>query len=198
MIKLRRTDEDAETFRCGAAARWLPRTLAAAVLAAGTMAAFRMDPHGVLFSSTYIRNGIILAGAVAALYIVRLGAEVRTTVAVGEEGLIFSHGAKSHALPYANISRLGYAAPFAANRSWLPAMLVFDKDRGCWRVLSMMREGDRLLQLMLETAGREDLASWSETLALERRMRGFTRRVIIGYLVSAASLAAGLIYYFHE
>jgi hypothetical protein len=198
MIMLRGREGAAVLFRCGAAARWLPRTLGSVVLAAATMAAFRMDPHGFLLSSTYIRNGVVLAGALAALFIVRLGAEVRTTVEVGETGLLFSHGARSHPLSYDNISRLGYAAPFAATRNWLPAMLLFDKDRGCWRLLSMIRDGDRLLRMMLERSGRADLVAWAESLTLERRMAGSARRVIIGYIISAAVLAAGLLYYFHE
>ena len=186
------------SFRCSAAARWLPRALAGSLLAAATLAAFRMDPHGVLFSSTYLRNGVALTGGLLALWIVRKGAEVRSVVSIGDEGMVISHGSRSHTIPFNRMSRLGYAAPFAATRNWLPAMLLWDEERTCWRILSLLRDGERLLALLLERAGREDLAAWAETLRLQRRMAASGRRVAVGYIISAAILAAGLVYYFHE
>ena len=186
------------SFRCGPAARWLPRVLAAALLAAGTLAAFRMDPHGVLLGSSYLRNGVALAAGLFALWIVRKGTEVRMVVGVGDEDLIMSHGSRSFKLPYDRIDRLGYAAPFAATRNWLPALLIWDKERTCWRILSLLSDGDRLLRLLLEKTDRDDLAAWSETLKLERLMQRSGHRVAMGYILSAAILAAGLVYYFHE
>jgi len=186
------------SFRCSFAARWLPRALAGSLLAAATLAAFRMDPHGVLFRSTYLRNGMALAGGLLALWIIRKGAEVRSIVSVGDAGLVISHGSRSHTIPFDRMSRLGYAAPFAATRNWLPAMLLWDENRVCWRILSLLRDGERLLTLMLEKAGREDLAAWAETLRLQRRMEASGRRIAVGYIISAAILAAGLVYYFHE
>jgi hypothetical protein len=55
-----------------------------------------------------------------------------------------------------------------------------------------------MLKLLLERAGREDLRAWAETLKLDRHMRGAGRRVAIGYTISAAIAAAGLLYYLHE
>jgi hypothetical protein len=189
---------DIATFRCGPAARWLPRALAGAVLAAATLAAFRMDPQGVLLGSSYLRNGVALTGGLLALWIIRKGAEVRTVIGVSDEGLIISHGSRSHVLPFDRVVRLGYAAPFAATRNWLPAMLIWDKSKMRWRISSLLRDGELLLSALLEKEGREDLTSWSETLKLQQRMAASGRRVAVGYLIAAAILAAGLVYYFHE
>jgi hypothetical protein len=197
-LRRKRDEGEAEIFRCSLAARWLPRALAASVLAAATLAAFRMDPHGILLGSTWLRNGIALAGALAALWIVRKWGETRITATIDDDGLLLSHGSRSSRLPFARMSRLGYAAPFAATRNWLPAMLIWDKHQGCWRILSLMHEGDRLLRTLLEKADREDLATWAESLQLERRMAASGRRVMIGYILSAVILTAGLLYHFHE
>jgi len=199
-MKLRqdRDEVEVERFRCSAAARWLPRALAASVLASATLAAFRMDPEGILLGSSWLRNGIALAGALVALWIVRKGGETRIVAGIDDEGLVLSYGSRSSKLPFARMSRLGYAAPFAATRNWLPAMLVWDKHKGCWRVLALLGEGDRLLRTLLARAGREDLAAWADSLKLEKRMAEAGRRVLIGYIISAVILAAGLLYRFHE
>lgn len=189
---------EVETFRCGPAARWLPRVLGATLLATLTLAAYRMDPHGLLPGSAWLRRSVVLAGGLVALWIVRKGGETRIATGIGEEGLLLSCGPRSRTLPYDRISRLGYAAPFAATRNWLPAMLLWDRDRNCWRILSLLQGGDRMLRTLLEKAGREDLAIWAETLKLEQRMAASGRRIMIGYMVSGLVLAAGLLYYFHE
>jgi hypothetical protein len=187
-----------ESFRCSTAARWLPRALAASILASATLAAFRMDPQGILLGSPWLRNGIALGGALVALWVIRKGGETRIVAGIDDDELVLSYGSRSSRLPFDRMDRLGYAAPFAATRNWLPAMLIWDRRKGCWRLLSLVREGDRLLRTLLSKAGREDLAAWADSMKLEKRMAAAGRRVMIGYLISAAILAAGLLYYFHE
>ena len=63
-------------FRCGRAARWLPRVLAAAVLVAALLAAFRFDPESALEQSKLLRNLVAVLGGGLALWIVKTGAEV--------------------------------------------------------------------------------------------------------------------------
>jgi hypothetical protein len=166
-------------------------------LVAATLAALRLDLQSDLPFLSHIRNFLILAGGLLALWLVRKGAEVRSVVEVDEEGLTFSHGRRRLFLGFEKIVRLGYAAPFADSRNWLPAMLIHDRDRQVWRVPALVGDGDQLLDQLLEKSGRSDLESWAETLALARRMAGSSRRITIGYAIAAAVLLAGLLYYYH-
>jgi hypothetical protein len=184
-------------FRCGLAARWLPRALGGAVLAAATLAALRLGLQGDHPLLIYVRNFSALVGALLALWIVRKGAEVRRAIEVGDDGLSFVYRSRRAVLRFEEIVRLGYAAPFAHERNWLPAMLVHDRNRQSWRVPAVVRDGDRLMALFLETTGRSDLETWANTLALSRRMAASGRRVAIGYALAAAVLLAGLLYYYH-
>ncbi len=187
---------NAPSFRCGLAARWLPRILGGAVLAAATLAALRLDlqgDHPLLF---HVRNFTALVGGLLALFIVRKGAEVRRVIEVDDDGLSFTYRSRTSVLRFEEITRLGYAGPFADGRNWLPAMLLHDRDRRSWRVPALVGEGERLLAIFLKNAGRSDLESWAEALALARRMASSGRRTAIGYTLAAAVLLAGLLYYY--
>ena len=183
-------------FRCGLAARWLPRVLAAAVLVAAVLAAFRFDPHEVLSASKYLRNLVAVLGGVLALWIVRKGGEVRTAFAIGEDELLVRHGAREYSLRLEDLDRLAYETPFAQSRTWLPALVLRDRFGQAWRVPALLSEGDRFIEELLAGTGRNDLRAWSETLRLDEVMARAGRRVLIGYLAAAAVLAAGLVYYF--
>jgi hypothetical protein len=184
-------------FRCGLAARWLPRVLGGAVLAAVTLAALRLDLRGDHPFLTHVRNFSVLFGGLVALWIVRKGAEIRRIFEVDDEGVTFIYRSRRAVLRFKDMVRLGYAAPFADSRNWLPAMLLHDRHRQVWRVPALVGEGDQLLSLLLEKAGRSDLESWAETLALARRMAGSRRRTAIGYALALAVLLSGLLYYYH-
>lgn len=189
--------EEQSFYACGSAARWLPRLLAAAVLAAAVLAAFRFDPHETLNASKYLRNLVALLGAVLALWIARKGGEVRTAFAVGKSEILVRHGSREHALRLADLERLAYETPFAQSRTWLPALILRDRFGQSWRVSAFLAGGDRFLEELLARTGRNDLRSWAETLRLGEIMARSGRRVLIGYAASAAILAAGLIYHFH-
>jgi len=188
---------DESFYGCGVAARWLPRVLAASVLVAAVLAAFRFDPYEVLAASRYLRNLLAVLGGALALWIVRKGAEVRTEFAVGEGELLLRHGSRSWSLRLPDLERLAYEPPFAQSRTWLPALVLRDRFGQAWRVSALLDGGDRFLEELLARTGRSDLRSWAETLRLGKIMARSGRRVAIGYLASAAVLAAGLIYRFH-
>lgn len=184
-------------FRCGLAARWLPRALGGACLAAATLAALRLDLQGEHSLLTHVRNFSVLFGGVVALWIVRKGAEVRRVLEVDDEGVAFIYRSRRSLLRFTDMVRLGYAAPFADSRNWLPAMLIHDRHRQVWRIPALVGGGDLLLERLLRKSGRSDLESWAETLALARRMAGSGRRIAIGYALAGAVLLAGLLYYYH-
>lgn len=191
-----RTD-DVSFYRCGLAARWLPRALAASVLVAAVLAAFRFDPHEVLTASKYLRNLLAVLGGALALWIVRKGAEVRTEFAVSDTELLVRHGARSWSLRLQDLERLAYESPFAQSRTWLPALVLRDRFGQAWRISALLDHGERLLDELLAKAGRSDLRSWAETLRLRETLARSGRRVVIGYVASAAVLAAGLFYRLH-
>ncbi len=189
--------DEVSFYRCGPAARWLPRALAAAVLAAAVLAAFRFDPYETLSASKYLRTLVAVLGAVLALWIVRTGGEVRTTFAVGDGELLLRHGPREYALRLEDLERLAYETPFAQSRTWLPALVLRDRFGQSWRVSAFLDGGDRFLEELLARTGHSDLRSWAETLRLGEIMARSGRRVLIGYAASAAILAAGLVYRFH-
>ena len=184
-------------YRCGLAARWLPRALAAAVLVAAVLAAFRFDPHEVLSASRYLRNFLAVLGGALALWIVRKGGEVRTMFAVLDDELLIRHGMREYSLRLEDLDRLAYETPFAQSRTWLPALVLRDRFGQSWRVSAFLDGGGQFLEELLLRTGRSDLRSWAETLRLEEIMARAGRRVLIGYAASAAILAAGLLYRFH-
>jgi len=189
--------DDPSFYRCGLAARWLPRALAAAVLVAAVLAAFRFDPHEVLSASKYLRNLVAVLGGVLALWVVRKGGEVRTAFAVGADELLIRHGAREYSLRLEDLDRLAYETPFAQSRTWLPALVLRDRFGQAWRVPAFLNGGDRFLEELVAGTGRNDLRAWAETLRLGEIMGRAGRRVLIGYVASAAILAAGLVYRFH-
>jgi len=184
-------------FRCGLAARWLPRVLAAAVLVAAVLAAFRFDPHEVLSASKYLRNLVAVLGGVIALWIVRKGGEVRTAFAIGGDELLVRHGAREYSLRLEDLDRLAYETPFAQSRTWLPALVLRDRFGQAWRVSALLDRGDRFVEDLLAGTGRNDLRAWAETLRLGEVMARAGRRVLVGYVAAAAILAAGLLYHLH-
>ncbi len=105
-------------YRCPPSARWLPRVLGAAVLAATLVAAYAVDPRGALPRSAMLRGLLAVVGAGLALWIVRKGAEVRTQVVLGREGVEFRSGRGRAALAYADIGALDRAPSFGP---WRPS-----------------------------------------------------------------------------
>jgi hypothetical protein len=184
-------------YRCGMAARWLPRTLAASVLVSAVLAAYRFDPYTVLTVSKYVRSlMVVLAGAVG-LWILRKGGEVRTEIEVGDEELVFRHGSSEYALRLEDLSRFDYETPFAQTRTWMPALVLQDRFGQQWRISAFLDQGAGFVRDLLRGSNRSDLEAWSETLHLPERMGRANLRVAIGYLFAAAVTAAGVLYHFH-
>ena len=188
--------EQLPQFRCGLAARWLPRAMAAAILVTAMLASWRIDERVSQTVWGYARHAVVLAGALAALGLLRQGGEVRVDVRLEEGRLEFVHGARATSLRLADIDSLRYAPPFSVTRHWLPATVLLDRWGKVWRLSALLVDGGELIRGLLERAARNDLSSWAEVHRLEARMGRAGQRVVIGYAVAAALiLAAGLFYF---
>lgn len=178
-------------WRCGRAARWLPRVLAASLLASGSWVGFVLGPEPVPAIVRPFRSGLVVVAGAVAWWIVRRGGELRWVVTLGESGLAFRAGARCLELAYRDIAALRYEAPFSASRSaWLPALALIDRDGVSWRISALVHGGEGLVEQLLEASGRADLAGWAEAFELERKMAAAGRRVAIGYVVASLPILA--------
>jgi len=183
-------------WACGAPARWLPRTLAGAVLAAATLAALRIDP-AIESLVPFVRRFVVVAGAVAALGIARKGAEVRCRFAVTADALHVEIGSRRPRLVLDDIRRLDWAPPFAGSTNWLPAAVAIDREGRSWRIPALVEDGAGLIEQLLRHAGRNDLDGWADVRRLRERMGRSGLLLRVGYALALAVLLSGLAYYLH-
>lgn len=179
------------TWRCGVAARWLPRALGGAALALGTAVALSIAPEAAGPFARRARLALALAGAGVALWLVRKGAEVRRSVRLEGHGVVLEQPGASAELAFADIENLRYEPPFAASRAaWLPALVLVDGQGRRWRIPALVERGEELVERLVEAAGRADLAAWATALELGRRMARVRLRLAVGYAISAACVVA--------
>ncbi len=184
--------EPVATYRSGVAARWLPRILAAAILAAAMLAGLRLEERGY---GRALRTSVVLVGALTALLVVRRAGDVRVVFELGPQSLSLVRGAHRATLDLDRIERLRFDAPFVTSRHWVPAAVLVDRDGRDWRLPATLEGGDRLVRDLVGRIDRDDLRAWGDALGLERRM-GRTRRVlIVGYGLAALVLLAALVFY---
>jgi hypothetical protein len=192
-----RAETEAERFYgCGAAARWLPRTLAAAVLVTAMFGVLRIDGSGDSLLPT-VRRLVVVAGALLALGVARRGSEVRCKFGLTEHALTVAVGSRRFGLDLADIQRLDYAAPFSGSLNWLPATVLVDKDGRSWRVPALVDRGDELLEEILRRVNRHDLDSWAEVYRIVPRMGRYSFRIRFGYGVAAVIVLVGVGHYLH-
>jgi hypothetical protein len=185
---------DAE-YRCSAAARWLPRILAASLLAAGLLAAFHFERSpGVPYASQF-EAFLILVGGVVAFWVIKTGAEVRLRLRFEGTRLWFSYGGRSAPLELAKIERFEYAAPFVAGRRWLAAAQIIDQNGAVWRVPALLSDGGEWLDELLRRTDRSDLDAWAEALRLRERMARPDRHLVAGYGTALGLIAVSTIFY---
>ncbi len=177
---------DPPVFRCSAAARWLPRTLAAAVLVSAMILSMRIYAGVAGSGWSHSRTFVILVGAAVALMIVRAGGMVRVELSLLDEALHLRVGKYERELPYELIVSLGYDTPFVKPREWLPAMVLIDRFNKAWRIPALLVDGDRFVTQLTAAAGRDDLRSFASAHDLVRKMRATRSRLVVGYSVAAA------------
>ena len=171
-----------------AAARWLPRTLAAAVMIASTILSARIYTGVAGTGWSHSRTLVILAGAACALVIVRSGGMVRAEFSLTKEALRLRIGKHTLELPYELIVSLTYETPFVRPREWLPAMVLTDRFGKRWRVPALLTDGETFVTDLTRAVGRDELRSFASAHRLTNRMAASRGRLIWGY-----SLALGLV-----
>jgi hypothetical protein len=184
-------------YACGPAARWLPRVLAAAILVAAMLVAYRFDPHRSLTFARSLQGILVVLGAAIGLWIVRSGAELRVRVGLAREGVRFDYGRGAVTLAYDDVVRFDFESPLSSSRRLWPAAVLLD-DRGrSWRLPALIGGGERLIRELVAASGRDDLESWAGSLGLARRMGHATALVAVGYTMAAAVVTAAIAFYAH-
>ncbi len=184
-------------YRCGAAARWLPRALAGSLLTSALVATTRVDPDVVVSGSRGFRTAVIVLAAIFAVWILRQGSEVRLRIEVDDRDLRFEFGTQQSTLRLVDVEALRYDAPFGVSRSWLPATVLIDRGGREWRLPALLDAGDRLVDEILQRGGKQNLEAWARAFSIRSRMSRGGSRVRVGYATAAAILGAGLLYYIH-
>lgn len=187
--------EAALRFSCGAAARWLPRSLAGATLAVAMLIVAGLETETPIYGMRMFRILLVMLAAAVALWVVRKGGEVRMVVSLEEEGVAFEVGSRSAEVAYDEIEAVGYEAPFGPSRSWLPAAVLLDRSGRSWRLSGLLADGGRLVEEFVRRSGREDLAAWVDAQDIRSKMARSATRIRIGYAVVAVVVAVGLVFY---
>lgn len=168
-------------YRSSAAARWLPRTLAVACIVAGALAADGVrGSEGPMLDA--IRWFFLLTGLVGAAWFLRGGAEVRKVAFVDATHLHLGAGGRESALELDRIQRIEFQSPFARSRQhWLPAAALIDEFGHSWRLPATIEAGDQLVSEIVERAGDDELATWTDALNIRQRMARPRLTLWIGY-----------------
>ena len=194
-LRFDRSQSEAEVelrFESSSAARWMPRAIAGGVIAVATV--WALDITAVQRSGVMLRGLALAIGAYFALWALRTGSEVLTRVRLEGDRLWLDAPGRTRELRYAAIERVGWDGPCARSaRQWLPAAVLFDEEGAAYRLPATLVDGETLVEEILQRAGREELRSWEEALAIKARMARPERVVAIGYTVAAAILIAATI-----
>jgi hypothetical protein len=166
------------------------------VIAAVLLVTGRFHDAPGIIGSARIRLALWAGAALLALWLLRKGAELRLSVVLTEEGLVFSYGARPVTLRFAEIETLRFDPPFAARKSWVAATALLDEGGRSWRLPVALENGDGLVAGLVRRSGREDLATWVEVLQVERRMRRGRLHQVVVYGTAAALLIAAAAFYF--
>jgi hypothetical protein len=189
------SEDEGPLWRCGPAARWLPRSLAASILVSALLAADRIAPQIGRSGWSVFGPALVLLGGLLALGIVRQGGEIRRTVTLAGDTVVFRDRSRRFELPLDRVEALSWEPSFAVRRNWIPALALIDRDGSRWRIPAFVADGGRLIAELVQRSGRNDLEAWADALQLERRMSRPGRRLLIGYVSAAAVLAVGLLFY---
>jgi hypothetical protein len=183
-------------YRCGPAARWLPRVLAATWLLAGLVVAMGLGSAQHLPFARGVQWIVIAAGGVFGAWTLRSGRETAVRVTVTPSQVLFAYGARESGVAFDDIERFAAELPLAGSRHLFPATVLRDRFGGEWRLPAVLADGAQAVREIVERSGRDDLRTWMDALRLERRMRRERQIVGIGYAAAAALLLAALAFWF--
>ncbi len=180
-----------EIHRSPCAAVWMPRVLAAAVLAAGTSAV--LQEPGRLGIAGGLRALVWIAAAGTAVWIWRGGRDARAGVTLRRDCLVFGGGARRLELPAADLEGVDLEPAFASLGRWFPAVILVDRFGRRWRLPVTLERAEELVERFIEAAGRDDVRAWYGARAVARRLRRQRWIVPLGYVCAAGLIVAGLL-----
>lgn len=195
MLRLAGAGEGEAVFRCGWTSRNAPRVLAAALILAVFLVTGRFQDAPGIIGGARLHLALWGGAALLSLWVLNKGAELRLRVGISDQGLSFGYGAGPAALRFDEIETLRFDPPFAARKSWVAATVLLDKRGKSWRLPVALEEGDRLVAELVRRSGREDLATWSDVLHVERRMRRGGLHTAAVYATAGAFLIAAVAFY---
>lgn len=182
-------------YRSSAAARWLPRTLGGAVLAASLIAARGIDPAGATPGGGTVRLLVILFGAALSLWVVRSGAVLYREVEVRDDALWVGIGERGRELEYRDVVTLDYHGPFGSGRRWAPVMAIRDRLEHEWLVPGTLEGGPEFVAEFLRACDRSDLDAWADARRVASRFARADRWVVAGYVLAAAAVIAAVVFH---
>lgn len=181
-------------YRCGTAARWLPRSLGGAVLVLATLTALDLDP-AIARMLPFVRQLVLATGALLAWGIVRGGAEVHVVFGLARDALVVGTDGKGPRLRFEDIERVGWAPSMSGSLAWIPAAVLTDRSGTVWRLPGLLEDGGELVRELVKRAGRSDLETWVEVYRLSTRLNGARARLGAGYGVVVGLLLLGTLHW---
>jgi hypothetical protein len=192
---VKQTESAPSNYRCSAAARWLPRTLAGTVVLAALLVTSRFGNAPGIVGSARLRMAIWIGAGLLALWLLRKGAELRLRVSLTGNSLVFDYGGKPSSLRIEEIETLRFAPPFSWRRSWVAATVLQDGRGRTFRLPVALVAGDCLVSAVVARSAREDLSSWVDALKILPRMQRGRMHQALGYTIAAGIALAAVFFY---
>jgi len=159
------------------------------------LVAFRFDTAATRMVGFPLQAFLALLGALAALWVLRTGAELRVVVGVDESGIEIAYGARRSRIPFDRLDRFEFDSPMSATRRPFPAAVLVEDGGRAWRLPAVLESGDELIEAIVRGAGRGDLEAWAESLGIVPRMGRWRLITGIGYALALVIVAAGIWFY---
>ncbi len=180
-------------FACAPFARHAPAVLAASMIAAGLIAAWRIEPLGLVTDVTAVRGLLGAVGAVAGLRFLLSAREVRIRATLRAGDLLLELGARTVTVEFGSIEALDYEHAFRRYALWTPALVVVDARGRRHRIPACVRDGEGLVTALVERSTGRDLGVRAEALRLRARLRRARRLSGLAYLFAGAIVLAAIL-----
>lgn len=178
--------------RCGVAARWMPRVLGAALLAAAAIVNGRLEPSAAL--SGMVKGVLVVAAAAAALWIVRAGSEARMEIGVEQDRIRLGARGRYVELALRDVEAVDYDPPFSSARRWLPALVLIDRRDRRWRIPASVEDGKSMIDEIVDRSGHDRVRAWADARRVDRRMARSRWFTVAGYGAAAGLVVAATVF----